>query len=64
MTRQLAGVLEEGSEAGSLRLPGRANEEARAIVDGLEGALLVARPFGDIARFEATAARLLDRLSA
>ena len=60
----LARVLEEGSEAGSLRLPGRADEEARAIVDGLEGALLVARPFGDVGRFEATAARLLGRLSA
>jgi TetR/AcrR family transcriptional regulator, transcriptional repressor for nem operon len=60
----LAGVLEEGREAGSLRLPGRANDEARAIVDGLEGALLVARPLGDVDRFEVTAARLLGRLAA
>jgi TetR/AcrR family transcriptional repressor of nem operon len=58
----LAHVLEEGRDAGSLTLPGRANEEARAIVDGLEGALLVARPLGDVDRFEATAARLLARL--
>ena len=60
----LARVLEEGRMEGSLRLPGAANEEARAIVDGLEGALLVARPLGDVERFEATAARLLARLSA
>jgi TetR/AcrR family transcriptional regulator, transcriptional repressor for nem operon len=60
----LARVLEEGREEGSLRLPGPANDEARAIVDGLEGALLVARPLGDVDRFEATAARLLARLSA
>jgi TetR/AcrR family transcriptional regulator, transcriptional repressor for nem operon len=59
----LAHVLDEGRDAGSLTLPGPANEEARAIVDGLEGALLVARPFGDVHRFEATAARLLARLS-
>ena len=60
----LARVLEDGRDAGSLALPGPANEEARAIVDGLEGALLVARPLGDVDRFEATAARLLVRLSA
>jgi TetR/AcrR family transcriptional repressor of nem operon len=59
----LAHVLEEGRDAGSLALPAPANEEARAIVDGLEGALLVARPLGDADRFEATAARLLARLS-
>jgi TetR/AcrR family transcriptional regulator, transcriptional repressor for nem operon len=59
----LAGVLEEGVAAGSVHLPGSPKEEGRAIVDGLEGALLVARPFGDVDRFEATAARLLSRLS-
>jgi TetR/AcrR family transcriptional regulator, transcriptional repressor for nem operon len=58
----LAGVLEDGRDAGSLTLPGATNAEARAIVDGLEGALLVARPLGDVDRFEATAARLLARL--
>jgi len=60
----LVHVLEDGREAGSLRLPGPANEEARAIVDGLEGALLLARPLGDMERFDATAARLLTRLRA
>jgi TetR/AcrR family transcriptional regulator, transcriptional repressor for nem operon len=60
----LAGVLEEGRAAGTLRPPGPAEEEARAIVDGLEGALLVARPLRDVSRFEATAASLLARLSA
>ncbi|HKP20860.1 MAG TPA: TetR/AcrR family transcriptional regulator [Thermoleophilaceae bacterium] len=60
----LVRVLEEGRADGTLRLPGPAEEEAHAIVDGLEGALLVARPLGDVDRFEATAARLLARLSA
>jgi TetR/AcrR family transcriptional regulator, transcriptional repressor for nem operon len=60
----LVHVLEDGREAGCLRLSGPASEEAHAIVDGLEGALLVARPLGDVDRFEATADRLLARLGA
>jgi hypothetical protein len=32
------------------------------IVGGLEGAMLVARPYGDIARFQAAAANLLAGL--
>ena len=33
------------------------------IVGGLEGAMLVARPYGDIARFQAAAANLLAGLA-
>jgi hypothetical protein len=33
------------------------------IVGGLEGAMLVARPYGDIARFQAAAAKLLAGLA-
>jgi hypothetical protein len=33
------------------------------IVSGLEGAMLVARPYGDIARFQAAAANLLAGLT-
>jgi hypothetical protein len=35
---------------------------AQMIVGGLEGAMLVARPFGDIARFKAAAGVLLASL--
>jgi len=61
--RWLAGVLVEGSDAGALELDGSAKDEAQTIVSGLEGALLVARPYGDVARFEATATRLLKTLA-
>jgi len=61
--RWLAGVLVEGSDAGALELDGSAKDEAQTIVSGLEGALLVARPYGDVARFEATATRLLRSLA-
>jgi hypothetical protein len=33
------------------------------IVGGLEGAMLVARPYGDVARFQAAAANLLAGLA-
>jgi TetR/AcrR family transcriptional repressor of nem operon len=59
----LTRVLERGAEAGTLRLNGSASEAARAIVGGLEGALLIARPYGDVARFQAGASRLLTSLT-
>jgi TetR/AcrR family transcriptional repressor of nem operon len=58
----LTGVIEQGHEEGALRLSGSANEAAQALVSGLEGALLIARPYGDVARFEAAATRLLASL--
>jgi TetR/AcrR family transcriptional repressor of nem operon len=60
----LADVLEQGQADGSLRMEGSPRDEARAIVSGLEGALLVARPYGDVDRFETAAAGLLKRLTA
>jgi TetR/AcrR family transcriptional regulator, transcriptional repressor for nem operon len=59
----LTGVLEQGEKEGDLRLTGSASQAAQSIVSGLEGALLVARPYGDIARFEAAATRLLTSLA-
>src|SRR3954452_25184515 len=58
----LAGVIEEGRRERSLVGNGSARDEARSIVSGLEGALLVARPFGDVGRFESAASRLLKNL--
>jgi TetR/AcrR family transcriptional regulator, transcriptional repressor for nem operon len=59
----LTSVLEQGQGEGTLHLTGSASDEAQAIVSGLEGALLVARPYGDVARFQAAATRLLRSLS-
>jgi TetR/AcrR family transcriptional regulator, transcriptional repressor for nem operon len=56
-------VLVQGREEGSLSFGGSARETARSIVSGLEGAMLVARPYGQIERFEAVAALLLAGLT-
>jgi TetR/AcrR family transcriptional repressor of nem operon len=58
----LTRVLEQGVDEGSLSLQASASETAQSIVSGLEGALLVARPYGDVARFRAAAAGLLRGL--
>jgi TetR/AcrR family transcriptional regulator, transcriptional repressor for nem operon len=59
----LTRVIEQGQEEGALRLDGSAREAAQAIVSGLEGALLIARPYGDVGRFQAAATRLLTSLA-
>lgn len=59
----LVSVLEDGRRDGSLAFPGAAEEAARMIISGLEGAMLVARPYGDVARFQAAAGRLLEGLT-
>jgi TetR/AcrR family transcriptional repressor of nem operon len=59
----LEGILEQGRTDGSLHFAGSARDTARMIVGGLEGAMLVARPYGDITRFQAAAANLLAGLS-
>lgn len=59
----LKDVFEQGRATGSLRLDGSPRDAARALVGGLEGALLIARPYDDPTRFEAAAARLLTSLA-
>jgi TetR/AcrR family transcriptional regulator, transcriptional repressor for nem operon len=59
----LARVLEQGRVEGSLVFDGPAAVTARSIVSGLEGAMLVARPYGAVDRFEAAAAQLLAGLA-
>lgn len=58
----LEAILERGRDEGSLRFTGAARDEARLLVGGLEGAMLVARPYGDIARFRTAADRLIAAL--
>ncbi len=60
----LTTVLEEGRSVGSVRFDGDARAAARAVVGALEGAMLVARPYGDADRFRATAFRLIESLVA
>ena len=52
-------VVEQGKQEGSLHAAGSSKEIARAIVGGLEGAMLVARPYGDVKRFQAATTHLL-----
>jgi TetR/AcrR family transcriptional repressor of nem operon len=59
----LEAVLSQGAAAGEIRLAGPAADAAVALVAGLEGAMLVTRPFGDMARFEAVAGPLLTGLT-
>jgi TetR/AcrR family transcriptional repressor of nem operon len=60
----LTRTLEAGLEAGQLTFAGSPQEAARMIVCGLEGAMLIARPYGDIARFQSAAQQLLSGFSA
>ena len=57
-------VLEQGRTEGSLEFTGPARDTARMIISGLEGAMLVARPYGDAARFQVAADSLLASLIA
>jgi hypothetical protein len=43
-------------------LSGSPTEAAQAIVSGLEGAMLIARPYDDVKRFDTAASRLLASL--
>jgi TetR/AcrR family transcriptional repressor of nem operon len=55
----LARLLESGREAGDLTFDGDANEAANALTCTLEGAMLLARSYGDVTRFETAANRVL-----
>lgn len=55
----LTRVLELGRAEMTLQFDGSPREVARTIVSALEGAMLVARPYGDVRRFQAVATRVL-----
>ena len=59
----LEGVLEDGRQDGTLRFSGSARDTARVVIACLEGAMLVARPYGDIGRFQTMTASLLAGLT-
>ena len=56
-------VLTQGMFEGALHFEGVARDEAQLIISTLEGAMLVARPYGDLDRFQASAQRLLATLT-
>ena len=60
----LASVLETGRKATQLRFQGTAVDQARFILYSLEGAMLVARSYGDPGRFTTAVDRLLRGLAA
>ena len=60
--RWLEQVLEDGWRDSTLRFRGSARDTARVIIACLEGAMLVARPYGGTGRFQAVAASLLAGL--
>jgi TetR/AcrR family transcriptional regulator, transcriptional repressor for nem operon len=59
----LADVLAEGREDHTLAYTGSKDEIAQSILSTLEGAMLLARPYGDLTRFNVTARQLLAGLA-
>jgi TetR/AcrR family transcriptional repressor of nem operon len=62
--RWLVGVLQQGKKEKSLRFTGTAAEAAQALIGALEGAMMIARTYGDVARFAAVRDRVLGSLTA
>ncbi len=62
--RWLTTVLLDGRRSGSFLFTEPADERARFILGALEGAMLVARSFGDSGRFRAAAKHVLEDLRA
>ena len=61
--RWLCAVLDAGRSDHTLAFDGPARETARMLISSLEGAMLVARPYGDPKRFRSATAALLAGLS-
>jgi TetR/AcrR family transcriptional regulator, transcriptional repressor for nem operon len=59
----LTGVLAEGRRAKVLRFQGSASATAAFLVSSLQGAMLVARSYGRVSRFESVARRLIGDLT-
>jgi TetR/AcrR family transcriptional repressor of nem operon len=58
----LRGVLKDGARSGRIQFKESPNERARVLLGALEGAMLVARSYGDPGRFKAAAQCLLADL--
>jgi len=62
--RWLVSVLQQGKREKALKFSGPAAEAAQALVGALEGAMMIARSYGDVARFEAVSDKVLKDLGA
>jgi TetR/AcrR family transcriptional repressor of nem operon len=62
--RWLVAVLKQGKKDKSLRFTGAPADTARALVGSLEGAMMIARSYGEPARFRMVSDRLLAELGA
>ena len=58
----LVAVLEQGRKSGALEFKGSPLDLARVIVGSLEGAMMLARSYGEPARFDTAAERLIASL--
>ena len=58
----LVAVLEQGRKSGALEFKGSPLDLARVIVGSLEGAMMLARSYGEAARFDTAAERLIASL--
>jgi len=59
----VAGVIDQGRHDRSLRVDGASREVAQMIIGTLEGAMLIARTYGDPDRFSSAARRLLSEIT-
>ena len=62
--RWLVAVLQQGKREKALKFTGSAAEAAQTIIGTLEGAMMIARTYGDVARFNAASERVLKDLGA
>jgi TetR/AcrR family transcriptional repressor of nem operon len=62
--RWLVAVLQEGKRARTLKFSGAPADVAQALIGSLEGAMMIARSYGDPARFKTVADRVLADLAA
>ena len=62
--RWLTGVLNAGKKEKVLKFTGSSLEAARALVGSLEGAMMIARSYGEPARFKSASERLLADVGA
>ena len=62
--RWLTAVLQQGKRERSLKFSGAAGGVAQALIGSLEGAMMIARSYGDTGRFRAVSDRLLADLGA
>lgn len=62
--RWLVAVLQQGKRERSLKFTGTAPQVAQSLIGALEGGMMIARSYGDVARFKAASDRALRELGA